>query len=311
MTSITPASTLLILVPALLLKVATLDMAMSAHARAELADFLKTRRRLLDPAAVGLPSGVPRRTPGLRREEVSLLSGVSLTWYTWLEQRREINPSRQVMDALARTLGLSPTEHQYVLQLTGHAAGPLPDEPRVALPEHGQRLLDFLGESPAYAITYDWSILYWNRAYEAFYPNVATTPQDERNLLWLVFTDPYVRGLLADWETDSRKFQTQFRAEVGPRVHDAGVMQLIGRLQKSSEAFARGWASHDVERFASTERHFIHPTVGPLALEHHRLSLSDCPDVHIVIYTPVEGTDTSNRLRDMCSRYSLGPVEPS
>ncbi|MDQ3688451.1 MAG: helix-turn-helix transcriptional regulator [Chloroflexota bacterium] len=278
-------------------------MSLSTQARSELADFLKSRRQQLDPTTVGLPSSTPRRTPGLRREEVSLLSGVSLTWYTWLEQKRDINPSRQVIDALARTLNLSPAEHQYVLHLSGHAAGPAPDESSVTLPDHGQRLLDSLGTSPAYAMTYDWTIVAWNSPYEKFYPNVATTPRSRRNLLWLVFTDPYVRSLLEDWDNDSRRFLTQFRAEAGPRVHEPAIGILVQRLQEVSEPFRHYWARHDVDRFASRERRFRHPTVGPLALEHHRLALSDCPDLTLVIYTPVADTGTAERLNELTGAF--------
>ena len=171
---------------------------MTASARRELADFLGSRRRQLAPAAVGLPAGTNRRTPGLRREEVALLAGVSHTWYTWLEQGRDIRPSRQVIDALARTLQLSAAEREYVLRLSGNdpvAAVEAPD----AMPEHLQGLMDALGSSPAYAITSSWSIVGWNRAYERLYPGVADLAPGDRNLLWVVFTDPAVRELLGDW----------------------------------------------------------------------------------------------------------------
>ncbi len=265
-------------------------------AKAELADFLRTRRRHISPESVGLAVSGQRRTPGLRREEVSVRSGVSLTWYTWLEQGRDIRPSRQVMDALARTLQMSPPEHDYVLRLTGHATDPPVSQLTVTLPPHGQRLLDALGIYPAYAITHDWSIVGWNRAYENLYPNVASTPVADRNLLWLVFTDPYVRGLLTDWKTDSRRFLTQFRAEAGSRVHEPAFADLIERLQNVSEPFRRGWASHDVDHFTSRERRFHHPRVGELLLEHHRLAPSDSPDLHVVAYTAAPPTDTAHKL---------------
>lgn len=271
-------------------------MSTVASARAELADFLRTRRRQIAPESVGLEVSRQRRTPGLRREEVSLRSGVSLTWYTWLEQARDIKPSRQVMDALARTLHMSPAEHEYVLRLTGHATEPLLNQATASLPPHGQRLLNALGIFPAYAITHNWSIVGWNRAYQNLYPNVATTPATDRNLLWLVFTDPYVRELLTDWKTDSQRFLTQFRAEAGSRVHEPTFVTLIQRLEEISEPFRRGWASHDVDQFASRERSFQHPRVGKLVLEHHRLAPSDSPDLHIVIYTDAPTTDSAAKL---------------
>jgi len=272
---------------------------LNSAARGELAAFLRSRRRQLAPETVGLQVTGQRRTPGLRREEVSLLSGVSLTWYTWLEQGRDISPSRQVMSALARTLRLSAAEHAYVLQLTRYEHEvPLASAP-VPFPAHVQRLLDALGDSPAFATTPHWSIVGWNRAYSAFYPHVGTTPEAELNLLWLVFTDPYVRELLVDWPTDSRRFLTQFRAEAGPRIHQPAFAGLVERLSQVSEHFRLGWASHDVEQFASSQRRFEHPRVGTLLLEHHRLDVSNSPDLQVVVYTAAENSDTAAKLAEL------------
>ncbi|MGY1697397.1 MULTISPECIES: helix-turn-helix transcriptional regulator [unclassified Geodermatophilus] len=278
---------------------------MPTPARRELAEFLRSRRRQVDPRAAGLPASGARRTPGLRREEVALLSGVSHTWYTWLEQGRDIHPSRQVVDALARTLRMSPAEHGYVLGLTGHG-GPAPDGTAGGMPGHVQRLLDALGPSPAYAITADWSIAGWNRAYERLYPGVARVPAAGRNLLWLVFTDPAVRALLGDWATDSRRFLAQFRAEVGPRLADPAVVDLVSRLEAASPHFRAGWASHDVDRFSSAERRFEHPEVGTLFLEHHQLAPADAPGLQVVVYTAAEGSRTAARLQVLAGQADGG-----
>lgn len=264
--------------------------------RNELAEFLKSRRRQMCPGEVGLTTTGHRRTPGLRREEVSMLSGVSLTWYTWLEQGRDIKPSRQVVDALARTLRLSPAEHGYVLRLTRHSADVPAGSAVAGCPPHVQRFLDALGPSPSYAITPYWEIIGWNRAYETFYPNVATTPAADRNLLALVFTDPYVRDFLVDWSIDSRRFLTQFRAEAGVRVHEPAFAEVVDRLQKASEHFRRGWESHEVDQFSSRERQFEHPSAGTLLLEHHRLAVTDCPDLHLVVYTALPDSETAHKL---------------
>jgi transcriptional regulator with XRE-family HTH domain len=277
----------------------------SATARRELAEFLRSRRRQVDPRATGLPTGGARRTPGLRREEVALLSGVSHTWYTWLEQGRDIRPSRQVVDALARTLRMSPAEHGYVLRLTGHG-GTDPAAASGGMPAHVQRLLDALGPSPAYAITADWSITGWNGAYERLYPGVARVPAAERNLLWLVFTDPAVRALLADWPTDSLRFLTRFRAEVGTRLADPGVVDLVSRLEAASPHFREGWASHDVDRFSSAERRFEHPVVGTLLLEHHQLTPADAPGLQVVVYTAGPGSGTAARLAALAGQAAGG-----
>jgi transcriptional regulator with XRE-family HTH domain len=272
---------------------------MTTGARRELGEFLTLRRRSVDPRAVGLPAGGSRRTPGLRREEVALLAGVSHTWYTWLEQGRDIRPSRQVLDALARTLRLSPAEHEYALRLGGHGAAPAPGG--AAMPDHVQRLLHALSPSPAYVITASWAVVGWNAAYERFYPGVADVPPGERNLLRLVFTDPAVRELLGDWATDSRRFLAQFRAEVGPRLADPDVVELVEGLQAASPEFRAGWASHDVDRFTAGERRFEHPVVGTLLLEHHQLTPADAPGLHLVVYTAAEGTDAADKLRRLAA----------
>lgn len=265
--------------------------------RKELGDFLRARRGQLDRAEFGLPPVARSRRTGLRREEVSYLSGVSVTWYTWLEQGRDTNPSRQVLDALAGALRLTPAEHSYVLSLAGFSA-PAPTEAPVAIgaPPEVQRLLDALVGYPAFAITADWSIVGWNEAYAALYPHVSTVSGEDRNLLWLVFTDPYVREMLPNWDLDSRRFLTEFRAEAGPRLGSPEFAALLARLQEASEPFRAGWASRDVQGFSSRERLFHHPKVGDLLLEEHRLTPTDHPELRLVIYSPTAEEGTRERL---------------
>jgi transcriptional regulator with XRE-family HTH domain len=264
--------------------------------RIALGEFLRARREAAPRAELGFPA-VPRmRTSGLRREEVAVLSGVSATWYTWLEQGRDINPSKQVLDAVGRALRLSPAEHDYVLALGGYTADPAGIGEAGPPPPHIQRFLDALAGYPAFAIGPTWTISAWNRAYAALYPNVETTSGADRNLLQLVFLDPAIRELLPDWEIDSRRFLAEFRAEAGPRVGEPSYTQLIDRLFAESEHFRAGWQASSVERFASRERRFFHPRVGELLLEHHQLTPADAPDVHIVAYLPVPGSDAAERL---------------
>lgn len=264
--------------------------------RRQLGDFLRTRRTQLDRAAFGLPPVTRGRGMGLRREEIAYLSGVSVTWYTWLEQGRPINPSRQVLDAVARTLRLTAAERAYVLSLAGAATPATGAAEAAEVPPHVQHLLDALQTSPAFAIAADWSIAAWNRAYQALYPGVATVPAQDRNLLWLVFTDPDVRAMLPDWAADSRHFLAEYRAEAAPRLGEAAHADLVERLGRASEVFRAAWRDHDVEGFTSRERRFHRPEVGDLDFEHHRLELSDVPGLHLVVYTPVSGTPTAERL---------------
>lgn len=262
-------------------------MSGTSEQRAELAAFLRARRARLDRATTGLPAGRGGRSSGASREEVAVLSGMSVTWYTWLEQARDINPSRQVLDALARVLALSPAEHAYVLGLTGFAAAaPADAEPVLVAPPHLQRLLDGMPDFPAYAVAPDWTIVGWNAAYERLYPRIATVPPEERNLLRLVFTDPTIRALLGDWAADSRHFVAEFRAEAGARLGEPPYLRLVRDLQRDSPEFAAVWADHEVARFSSRERRFHHPALGETLYEHHRLIPSDSPGVHVVIYSP-------------------------
>jgi transcriptional regulator with XRE-family HTH domain len=234
----------------------------------------------------------------VRREEVAYLSGLSLTWYTWLEQGRDIMPSRQVLDAIARTLRLSAAEHTYVLTLSGYsalrvAADPVPP----VMPAHVQKLLDALGELPAYVIAQDWTFVGWTPTFAAAYPNVATVPDEERNLLWLAFTDPYLHELQGDWRLHCARHLAEFRAEAGPRLHEPPFARLVERLLDASDHFRATWETHYVDRFTSGERVYHHPVVGDLHLEPHRVTLSGDPRLHMVVFTPVPGTDTAARLR--------------
>lgn len=273
-------------------------MATGEQQRRELGDFLRKRREQIVRADYELPPVGRGRELGLRREEIAFLSGVSVTWYTWLEQGRDINPSRQVLNAVAGQLHLTGPEHEYLLALAGLA--PLPTTEVAApaqAPAHLQRLIDAQLPSPAFAVAPDWSIGGWNRAYEILYPEIARVDPADRNLLVLIFTDPYVRRMLPDWELTSRRFLAEYRADAGPLLGQPAHVALVERLQSQSPDFARAWADHEVERFSSRERRFVHPEAGELIFEQHRLIPSDHPTLHIVIYLP--DPDTTTRLRSL------------
>ena len=207
-----------------------------------------------------------------------------MTWYTWLEQARPINPSRQVIEALCRVFELDEKERRYVLSLAGYA-DPRRGEP-CTMPPSVQHLIDRLGDCPAYAIEYDWTIVGWNAAYERMYPSIAQVDAAERNLISLIFTDPTVRSLLPDWPVASRRFLAQFRADTGPSLDDPRVDGLVRRLRKQSAEFEQGWLDYDVELFNSRDREFCLPSGEMLHVEHHTVVPVDHPDLQIVIYTP-------------------------
>jgi transcriptional regulator with XRE-family HTH domain len=272
-----------------------------------LGKFLRTRRRQLLRAELGLPA-IVRGTSGLRREEVAYLAGVSVTYYTWLEQGRDITPSRQVLDALARAVRLSAAEHVYILSLAGYSATqPAEDPIPQTAPAHVQRLLDALTDYPAYAIAADWAVMAWNTAYAALYPNVATVAAADRNLLWLLFTDPYLRTLMPDWEFTSVHNVASFRAEAGSRLDDPPFSHVVARLLETSDAFRAAWENHDIKTLSSRERLFRHPDVGELHMEQHSLIPADQPRLHLVIFTPAPTTDTHNRWRRLLDTTDAPP----
>jgi transcriptional regulator with XRE-family HTH domain len=270
-------------------------MSNTTDQQAELGSFLRSRRAAVTRADFDLPELRGGRTRGLRREEVAVLAGVSVTWYTWLEQGRNANPSRQVVDAIARELRFSGAEHAYALALAGF--GPpvsLDRDPDRPVPEHLSRLLDGWSESPAFAITASWDIVAWNRAYEALYPGVGAHQFGRRNLLWAVFMDPYVRRMLPEWSTDSAHFVGEFRVDYATHLSSDAMKELVHDLRRQSQEFDEVWTRHGIERFSSRMRRFHHPSVGDLALEVHRLVLSDDPNLHLIVYSAVPGeTDTA------------------
>lgn len=263
----------------------------SAEQMKELGSFLRSRRDALVRAELDLPPilrsgrGGKSRTTGLRREEVAIRAGVSVTWYTWLEQGRNINPSRQVLDALAVTMRFSQAEHEYVLALAGYAAAPVsaPSAPE-ALPDHLQRFVDAQNPSPAFVLADDWTILGWNAAYQHLFQPISDMEASHRNLLLLIFMDPYVRQLLPDWEVTSRQFLAEYRAETGGKLGQGEHVALISRLRQESPEFAQAWQAHQIERFTTRQRAFNHPEDGTVVYEQHRMVPTDRPDLQLIVY---------------------------
>lgn len=275
-------------------------MSSSQTARKELGDFLRRKRNAAPRADFDLPPVGRGRTTGLRREEIAFLSGVSLTWYTWLEQGRDINPSRQVIDAVAVNLRLTEVEHDYVLGLVGFTPPPRPElaEPE-PVPGHVQHLLDALDPAPSFALTPHWDLAAWNRAYRGLFPGVLDAAPNERNLLLFIFTDPRVRAMLPEWSTTSRQFLAEYRAETGGRMGGAQHVRLVGHLRSVSDDFARAWDEHAVERFESRRRVFDHPSAGRLEFEQVNLLPQDVPDLRVISYLPVTAGETPTRVRTL------------
>ncbi|WP_438292038.1 MmyB family transcriptional regulator [Streptomyces sp. HUAS TT7] len=214
--------------------------------RQELGGFLRAHRERLSPAELGLPAGARRRTPGLRREEVAALSGVGVAWYSWLEQGR-VETSRQVLDAVSRTLRLDATAHAHVLTLAGFAA----PEPTVPLDANTRALMDSWGETPAVALDPALFMTAWNEAYAALWPDPARIAAPDRNLLLLLLTDPPHQRLLPDWEPVAMDLHRHFRTRADRNPHDDRVRRLTARLREARPDLAEWWSCREVGDFGS------------------------------------------------------------
>jgi transcriptional regulator with XRE-family HTH domain len=262
--------------------------------RAELGDFLKARRAQLSPEDFGMPPGSRRRTPGLRREEVALLAGVGVTWYTWLEQGRQINASAQVLDAVASTLRLDQAERWHLYRLA--EATPLravctPSE----VPASVREIVNSLDPLPAGLINSRYDILYSNDASQDLFWDWHTMPCVHRNTLWCCVTEPTARDKFPEYASHVRYLVARLRAAYGNHIGDPDWEEDIRRLSSLSREFTDLWALHEVANWESRTLTYLHPQAGELRLAVTELEVPDMPEARIMVYTPRDD-DTRARL---------------
>lgn len=265
--------------------VADLDTAPNAVRRRELAAFLRSRRERITPDQVGLPLTGRRRTPGLRREEVAQLAGIGVTWYTWLEQGRDIRASGSVLDAIAKTLRLDPHESAHLFTLAGIPARPRPSD-RDAIPPGAHALLARLEPCPVVVQNARTDILAHNRAYDWLLGGVAELPFEERNLLLQCFIERRWRSRMPDWERNRARSVAQFRSAMAEHVAEPGWKSLLKRLRAESAEFEALWTQHDVGPPTNWTKRFLHPDVGLLSFHATYLWLSHTPEIRMTTYTP-------------------------
>jgi transcriptional regulator with XRE-family HTH domain len=256
--------------------------------RAELAAFLRAQRARLRPANVGLPEDCDlgrRRTPGLRREEVAQISGISVTWYTWLEQGRKISVSEQVIEALARALLLDPDQRRHIRSLAGLPTAADKTRADDALPRL-QRLVN--AAAPNIASIYDMHFDYvaWNTPYQRLRNDPALLPADRRNLLWMMFSDTENQARMARWEPAARAVLSQFRAAAGQRPGDPRFAAIVAQLTEASPEFRRWWAEYPVRDFKPATIVVNHPEIGRLNLEMFQFRPVEHPDMLMVLQVP-------------------------
>ncbi|WP_309234558.1 helix-turn-helix transcriptional regulator [Nocardia sp. XZ_19_385] len=271
--------------------------------RTELASFLRSRRDRITPAAVGMPPGLRRRTPGLRREEVAQLAGVSITWYTWLEQGRPINVSGQVLDAIARTLQLDAAERDHLYRL---AEVPIPEAPTTAdrITPAVQAILDSITGFPAAALNSRWDLLGWNASCAAVWPRL-TAPTSSRNVLWEMFTTRECCRCFVNRDIGLPHMVASFRAAFAQHLDDPAWTGLIRGLSTASPEFTRIWANHDVAAPPSQTMTYQHAAVGELSFTMTRMDLTATPETFVTVWTPVD--DESRRRTDWLLAHPDAP----
>ncbi|WP_371529208.1 helix-turn-helix transcriptional regulator [Streptomyces sp. NBC_01283] len=281
-------------------------MGTTQRRRPELAAFLRGRRARVTPADVGMPPGLRRRTPGLRREEVAQLSGVGVTWYTWLEQGRPINASAQVLDAVARTLRLDRAEREHLYHL---AEVPFEPDRRAASPAavgpEIQGIIDALDPHPAVVYNERYDILATNPAYRDLF----FVPQLEAfgapNVLWTLFIAPDPVCPLVFRDEELPVMVATLRGSYGRHVGEPAWEEFIHRLSAASAHFAELWESGVVAPPGPRVKTFRHEAVGELRMTSVSLSINGMPECRIVAYTP---DDEESRTRAAELR-ALRPAE--
>ncbi|WP_199635297.1 helix-turn-helix transcriptional regulator [Serratia sp. PAMC26656] len=252
--------------------------------RQDLADFLRQKREKLSPQAVGLPSGNRRRTPGLRREEVAALAGVGLTWYTWLEQGREINASVDFLENLARVLKLDATA-RYHLFLLAHQRPPVPvGHQWCQVSPLVRRLLDDLQLRPAYVMNLSWDIIAWNPAAERLFA-IGDRPAEQRNMLWMLFADPQLNQRLVEWQAQAPQILASFRRDYARAPDDATMQQRIQALEQVSPQFRQLWQQHDIHGRCQGQRTFNVPGAGQVTFEHASFIVDEENHLRLVMYS--------------------------
>ncbi|MFE1292065.1 helix-turn-helix domain-containing protein [Streptomyces sp. NPDC058751] len=278
----------------------------AAHAldrRAELSEFLRSRRARLKPEDVGMPDfGRHRRVPGLRREELAQLAGVSVAYYTRLEQGHGRNVSTEVLDAIARALRLTDAEHNHLT----HLAKPKQHKKRQAARPQQVRgslrqLLDTLDGVPAYITGRRSDVLVWNRMAAAVFGDWSELPPQERNWARMVFLRPEYRDLYVEWEQKAIDIVCLLRMDAGRHPDDPRLAALVGELSVKSEDFRRLWATHDVKEKSHGVKLLRHPLVGELALQFESFRLAGDTELALVTYHAEPGSSSAQALRLLAS----------
>ncbi|MCW2970473.1 MAG: transcriptional regulator [Solirubrobacterales bacterium] len=274
--------------------------------REELSDFLRSRRGRLTPDELGLRSYGPRRVPGLRREELAQLAGVSVDYYTRLEQGRGVHPSRSVLDAIARALQLDQPEASHLRRLAAPQSAPRRKPPPERVRPGVRLLLKRLDRVAALVLGRRMDVLAWNSLAAVLICDFGALPRRERNMVRLTFLDESFRSLYPEWDGVAASGAGLLRSAAGRWPDDPELEALVGELSVKSNAFIGAWARHEVREQMSGTKRINHPLVGELTLLYETLALPDEPEQQLVTYTAQADTESQTAL-DLLASIAAQP----
>lgn len=256
--------------------------------RKELAEFLQAMRQRGAPEAFGFPAGARRRTQGLRREEVAQLAGMSATWYTWIEQAREVNVSAEALDRLALALKLSKPERAYLFDMADRRDPQANTTEADTVPETLVIMLASI-QIPAYIMGRTWDLLAWNKPAEALFTgwldNLAKDAPPP-NLLRFVFLHANAKSFVVNWEMRARRLVAEFRADCRSRLEEPELQKLVTELTQASTEFERFWKQHDVLERQGGQREFNHPSKGIISYQQVTMRPVEQEQLKLVVLQP-------------------------
>ena len=283
---------------------------MSGQPNVELREFLRSRRARVTPAAAGLPVRPgARRVPGLRREEVAQLAGVSADYYIRLERGRAANVSESVLDAVARTLQLNDLERTHLLTLAKPSrARPRPLPPQQVRPGL-RRLVDSITDVPALVLGRRLDVLAANPLARALFTDFDTLPPHFRNMARLIFLHDHVRSLCTDWHATAQGIVANLRLYAGRNPHDPALAELVDELSVQDRDFRRWWAEHDVDQHTYGASHCHHGLVGDINLGFEAFTPADDPEQTLWVSTVQPGSASEERLKLLASWVQPAAVD--
>ncbi|MFI6826683.1 helix-turn-helix transcriptional regulator [Kribbella sp. NPDC050241] len=268
----------------------------------ELREYLRSRRERLTPSQVGLPAAGNRRTPGLRREEVAVLAGVGVSWYTWLEQGRDIKVSEEVLDSVARVLLLDDVERAHLYRLAGLNPPQREAAPTVPASPEMRRLLDAWSPRPAYIRDRHWNFTAVNDVARRVFGYGET----DHNCLVSYFTNARFRGLHEHWDEAAPDVAAGFRADAARYPDDPEFDRIATDLAAVSPEFAELWARHDAAEHLNAVKAVAHPEAGLLVFDATMFPVLEHPGHHLILHNPRPGTDTEERLERLMASQPGG-----